>query len=302
MSAATVELLIQAGLLVAALVGGFVTIKTYIKTANIRRAEWLHTLYTSFYEETTYNEMRRILDYKGAKFDTLIQQLSDNTGEQHTLREDLVDYLNFFEFIATLWKTGQLETEEILMMFDYYIRCLNHNPVIRDYIRLHGFEGLNAMIAKAEAEFEKEHDATTSHLFVYGTLMSQAESEVHDILTRHATLIGPATFQGTMYLIERPDGSLEYPGVVPSPHPDDVVHGEIYRLDGPKEILPRLDEYEECAPTSPRPHEYRREVVDVRGPSGEAKRSFIYLYNRPTDHLPVLESGSFIEYKDSAHT
>jgi len=300
MSTATAEIIIQAGLLLSALIGGYVTIKTYIKTANIRRAEWLHTLYKSFYEETTYNEMRRILDYKGDKFDILIKQLSDNTGEQHTLREDLVDYLNFFEFIATLWKTGQLETEEILMMFDYYIRCLNHNSVIRDYIRLHGFEGLNEMIAKAEEQFTEEHDATTSHLFVYGTLMSQAESEVHDILTRHASLIGPGSYNGKMYLIERPDGSLEYPGVVPSSDPEDVVYGEIYRLDGPKEILPRLDEYEECAPTSPKPHEYRREVVDVRGPSGEAKRSFIYLYNRPTDDLPVLKDGSFIKYKNEA--
>lgn len=288
-----VETGIQIGMFIAALLGGAITIRTYIRSVQVRRAEWLHTLYRSFYEQHTYDEMRRILDYKGSNFDTLIEQLSDNTDQQHTLREKLVDYLNFFEFIASLWQIGQLETREILMLFDYYIRYLSHNETIRDYVRLHGFEGLNLLIEEAELQYVKKHGAGTSMLFVYGTLMSHAENEVADLLSRHASKVSSATYQGKMYLVTRPDGTLQYPSVVPSKDPKDFIHGELFRFHEPSKIFSQIDVYEECSPDCPQPHEYQREIVHVQGPSGEATRAFIYLYNRSTEGLPLIEGGAF---------
>ena len=287
-----IELAIHFGLALGAIIGGIVTIRTYLRSAAIRRSEWLHTLFTAFFEKQTYDNMRRMLDYKGHEFQRLVSELADGSGNQHTLREELVDYLNFFEFIATLYRSGQLSLNEILMLFDYYIRCLNHHSTIREYVRLHGFEGLNELIDRAESRYQQEHGSATSLLFVYGTLMSHAENEITDIFARHATKVSDGTFQGKMYRVSRPDGSLVYPAVVPSDNESDVVYGEIYRLSSPS-IFARLDEYEECGARSPRPHEYRREVVDVKGPSGEAARSYIYLYSRPTDHLRPISSGTF---------
>lgn len=293
-----VKIVIQIGMFIGVLLGGAITIQTYISSVKVRRAEWLHTLYRSFYEQNTYDEMRRILDYKGSDFDILIEQLSDNSGQQHTLREKLVDYLNFFEFIASLWKIGQLETDEILMLFDYYIRCLSHNKVVRDYVRLHGFEGLNQLIEEAESQYVKNHGAGTSMLFVYGTLMSNAENSIADLLSRHASKVSSATYQGKMYLVTRPDGTLQYPSVVPSEDLNDFIHGELFRFHEPTEIFSQLDIYEECSPSCPQPHEYRREIVHVQGPSGEAVRTFIYLYNRSTVGLPLIEGGSFEAHKN----
>ena len=288
---------IQFCVAIGALVGGFAALRTYSKSSQVKRAEWLQNLYSSFFEQKTYSEMRRILDYKGEKFTELIQQLSDNTGEQHTLRESLVDYLNFFEFIASLWKVGQLDISEILMLFDYYLRCLNHNSIIREYVRIHGFEGLNSLIDEAEKRYEKKHGAPTSLLFVYGTLMSDNGQRETDLLARHASKIGTATFRGKMYLVKRPDGTLEYPGVVPSDDASDIVHGILFRLHETSELLARLDEYEECAPFSPTPHEYRREIVEVQGSSGESARAFIYIYNRSIEMLPRIKSGSFVDHQ-----
>lgn len=66
--------------------------------------------------------------------------------ESSTLVEDFVDYLNFFEFVASLRRLGQLKTTEISMLFDYYLRLLCRHEFVRDYIRRHGFEGLDTLL------------------------------------------------------------------------------------------------------------------------------------------------------------
>jgi gamma-glutamylcyclotransferase (GGCT)/AIG2-like uncharacterized protein YtfP len=182
------------------------------------------------------------------------------------------------------------------MLFDYYIRCLSHNETVRDYVRLHGFEGLNLLIEEAESQYVKKHGERTSLLFVYGTLMSHKENEFAELLSRHASKVSSATYQGKMYHVNRPDGTLQYPCVVPSKESEDCIHGELFRIHEPSEVFLQLDIYEECSPNYPEPHEYRREIVDVQGPSGEATRTFIYLYNRSPERLPLIESGSFKDH------
>jgi len=59
-----------------------------------------------------------------------------------SLEEKLVDYLNFFEFIASLWKLRQLPIEEIQMMFDYYIRRIGTHGFLMEYLQAQGFEGV----------------------------------------------------------------------------------------------------------------------------------------------------------------
>ena len=68
------------------------------------------------------------------------------SGESDELVELFVDYLNLFEFIASLWRLKQLSLEEINMMFEYYLRRLNDFDFIADFIRKQGFENLNALL------------------------------------------------------------------------------------------------------------------------------------------------------------
>jgi len=58
--------------------------------------------------------------------------LQNHTEE--SLEEKLVDYLNFCEFIASLWKLRQLPIKEIQMMFEYYIRRLESYDFILEYL------------------------------------------------------------------------------------------------------------------------------------------------------------------------
>lgn len=152
-----------------------------------------------------------------------------------------------------------------------------------------------------------DDDQPCDLLFVYGTLMSRFQN-VHAVALRQAaTLVGAATYRGKMHRVSGPRGVLVYPVVVPSENPTDVVHGELYRLHD-RRVLDRLDRYEGCATDSPPPHEYRREVCEVKlasgGPTvsgpvarGPVARSpveaMLYLFQGSTLALPRIADGVF---------
>lgn len=58
----------------------------------------------------------------------------------------LVDYLNFFEFIASLHKLGQIRKEEVLMLFRYYLKLIENQGDIRTCIAENGFENLDGLL------------------------------------------------------------------------------------------------------------------------------------------------------------
>ena len=86
----------------------------------------MQSLYERFYERDTYKDVRRWID-----FGMLEKELAND--EDHKREEKLADYLNFFEFIATLEKMKQLSLSEIKMLFAYYIKCIKDSPFCMDY-------------------------------------------------------------------------------------------------------------------------------------------------------------------------
>lgn len=76
-----------------------------------------------------------------------LRQALESHSEE-VLEEKLVDYLDFFEFIASLWHLRQLPIREIRMMFDYNVRRLGDYDFIMDYLEKEGFEGLIELVKK----------------------------------------------------------------------------------------------------------------------------------------------------------
>lgn len=136
-------------------------------------------------------------------------------------------------------------------------------------------------------------DHALSLLFVYGTLMSHAVNEMALALATNASKLGDGTFRGNMYRVHHPDGTWDYPAVIASGDPSDLVHGEIYQLSSP-DIFDLLDDYEACGPNTPEPHEYRRQVVEVQTTESKCIKAHIYLYARPTAGLEEITSGRFV--------
>jgi gamma-glutamylcyclotransferase (GGCT)/AIG2-like uncharacterized protein YtfP len=124
-------------------------------------------------------------------------------------------------------------------------------------------------------------------IFVYGTLKRNSNSEMHRFLAKHAEFVGTAGYCGKLYKIDN------YPGVVPSEDPTDEVHGEVYLIRHADVVLPRLDQYEECGPGFPEPHEYCRRKLKVCLGNGDTVMAWVYLYNHSTEGLPLMESADF---------
>lgn len=128
---------------------------------------------------------------------------------------------------------------------------------------------------------------SSQYLFVYGTLKSDAINVHAKQFHSQAQLIGAGIWRGSLYLV------TNYPAAVASSNPQDRVMGELWKLNDPEPVLQILDEYEECAATSPLPHEYERLIQPIEI-NGQVIEAWIYIYLPSTVELVKIDSGLFI--------
>lgn len=125
------------------------------------------------------------------------------------------------------------------------------------------------------------------YIFVYGTLKRAAHSEMHLFLTKHAEFVDDAGYCGKLFKVG------DYPGAVPSDDPNNHVYGEVYLIRHPDKLFQRLDQYEECGKEFPEPNEYVRRKQTVCLGSGETVKAWLYLYNRSTQGLQLIEPAIY---------
>jgi gamma-glutamylcyclotransferase (GGCT)/AIG2-like uncharacterized protein YtfP len=136
---------------------------------------------------------------------------------------------------------------------------------------------------------EAAADAPT-YLFVYGTLMTRASGRLGAVqrarLAHKGTSLGAATIAGQLIDLGT------YPGLLAPAAPDDVVHGELFKLDQPDEVIAWLDSYEGI-PSEPTPHdEYARVLVPARPAAGGEVAAWVYRYRGGTaSRFPVIAGG-----------
>jgi len=123
-----------------AVIGGIISVRTYRSAQLVKRAEWLKSLFDLFFIQDTFKEVRRWLD-----FDILGEKLANDPD--HLIEEKFTDYLNFFEFIATLKIQKQLSLEEINHLFYYYLDLIKKSEICRKYIQAYGFKHLENLLA-----------------------------------------------------------------------------------------------------------------------------------------------------------
>ncbi len=131
---------------------------------------------------------------------------------------------------------------------------------------------------------------TSDRLFVYGTLMRGFDHPMARLLAAHADFLGEATCRGHLVLVKH------YPGLLLSDAPSALVHGEVFHLRAPVELLGELDMYEACGEGFPEPTEYLRQLIDVQLADGATTQAWTYVYNWPVADLPRIESGRFLEH------
>lgn len=134
----------QIGAYSAAILGIGFSAMSYLKANSLKRGEWLKTLFEKFYEDGSFSEVRKELEYgslKGyLKYDD--KGMASDTKKE----ESFVNYLNFFELIAILQKGKHLNKVEIKDMFEYYLRRIKEDNEQKNYVERYGFENLHKML------------------------------------------------------------------------------------------------------------------------------------------------------------
>ncbi|HEU0301071.1 MAG TPA: gamma-glutamylcyclotransferase family protein [Longimicrobium sp.] len=129
-----------------------------------------------------------------------------------------------------------------------------------------------------------------SHLFVYGTLRSDAGGEMHQRLMRGVRFAGRASIGGRMY------HAGWHPSAVPSADPAERVRGELYAIDpgAARALLATLDEYEGYDAAHPASSPFVRHAVEAVREDGTRATTWVYFCNGPVDGLPRITSGDWI--------
>lgn len=130
---------------ITATFGVIVSWQTFRANQKVKRGEWLRSLFEKFYENENFKEVRRWLE--SGEVDTKINP-DDIVVTQN--EEKLTDYLNFFEFIATLESDGQLKYADVSNLFDHYLKKLKNSAVCMHWINRedYGFEKLRTLLLK----------------------------------------------------------------------------------------------------------------------------------------------------------
>jgi gamma-glutamylcyclotransferase (GGCT)/AIG2-like uncharacterized protein YtfP len=128
----------------------------------------------------------------------------------------------------------------------------------------------------------------SDRLFVYGTLMRGYVHPMAKLLSANADFLGEASCRGKLYLVKH------YPGLVLSDDTNEIVHGELYRLRAPDDLLRAFDMYEACGEGFAEPTQYVRQMFSVTLADGTASEAWTYVYNWPVTDLKRIESGRFL--------
>lgn len=124
-------------------------------------------------------------------------------------------------------------------------------------------------------------------IFVYGTLRLGYDGAMTRCLHAGARHIGKAQAHGLLYVI------ADYPGLVAG---QGQVTGDLFQLHDPAAMLALLDDYEECSPAYPTPHEYERRLIMVRTSAGPVE-AWAYLYMRDVGELSPIPDGDFMRLR-----
>jgi gamma-glutamylaminecyclotransferase len=125
-------------------------------------------------------------------------------------------------------------------------------------------------------------------VFFYGTLMAGFDRRRRlgiDTLLRYA---GRGSIEAALY-----DLGI-YPAAVKTT--GSRVWGEVFETDAIGDVLSALDEIEGHSPDDPDGSLYLREKVPADLPDGRTVEAWVYFYNAPLGHAPLIPSGDYLEH------
>lgn len=134
-----------------------------------------------------------------------------------------------------------------------------------------------------------------NHLFVYGTLLSNASDTLGAVM--RARLAGETSFVDRGSTPGRLYDLGDYPGLVEAELRDRaLVSGEVLELRDPATTFRWLDLYEDVDAKDPTAGIYRRVPQLALLNDGRAIRCWVYVLNREPDHTTLIKVGCWLSH------
>ncbi len=133
-----------------ALTAGLFGLFRYLRSERMRQTEQVRELYTMFFGNDRYRRIRFVLANPDTpEFAALRAELA-SPGMPKPLEGELIDLLNFFEFVSGLTRRGLVARRDIDWMFAGFIERVIGIDFVRAYILRHDFDELHAACRRAE--------------------------------------------------------------------------------------------------------------------------------------------------------
>ncbi|MEZ6029958.1 MAG: hypothetical protein R3C46_09415 [Hyphomonadaceae bacterium] len=135
---------------IAALLAGFFGLFRYLRSERMRQTEQVRELYRMFFDNDRYRRIRFVLANPDApEFAALRDELA-TPGMPKPIEGELIDLLNFFEFVSGLTRRGLVSRRDIDWMFAGFIDRVISIDFVRAYVMRHDFDELHDACRRAE--------------------------------------------------------------------------------------------------------------------------------------------------------
>lgn len=125
-------------------------------------------------------------------------------------------------------------------------------------------------------------------LFVYGTLLQNADNDMSRFLAARSKVKGKAYFFGKLYKISW------FPGAILSDNTSNKVHGTCIKLSNTEATLSALDDYEGYDANDLESSLFTRQLVTIYDENGASYKAWVYLYNQNIEGETHIPSGDFL--------
>lgn len=134
---------------VVALLAGLFGLFRYLRSERMRQTEQVRELFRMFFDSERYRRIRFVLaNPDSPEFAALRTELS-TPGMPKALEGELIDLLNFFEFVSGLTRRGLVARRDIDWMFASFIGRTVSVDFVRAYILRSDFDELREAAERA---------------------------------------------------------------------------------------------------------------------------------------------------------
>lgn len=134
----------------------------------------------------------------------------------------------------------------------------------------------------------------SEYLFVYGSLLKQANNIMSTYLSEKSELVGEAYMHGRLFMVDY------YPGAIHEADAESLVKGALYKLHKRESTFRVLDRYEEFTPEDIENSVFIRKIIPVEK-DGKVLHCWVYIYNQDINGCQPIASGDFLRFDMNQH-